>query len=100
MEENFYAAMEKREVRQFEIDSPYNSNTFLVTVNPSTEGITIVKINITERKNAEEALNQSQKLLYDIINGFPSPIFVKDIEGRFIIINNKLEELLGAKMKK
>ena len=97
MEENFYAAMEKREVRQFEIDSPYNSNTFLVTVNPSTEGITIVKINITERKNAEEALNQSQKLLYDIINGFPSPIFVKDIEGRFIIINNKLEELLGAK---
>ena len=97
MEENFYAAMEKREVRQFEIDSPYNSNTFLVTVNPSTEGITIVEINITERKNAEEDLNQSQKLLYDIINGFPSPIFVKDIEGRFIIINNKLEELLGAK---
>jgi PAS domain S-box-containing protein len=52
---------------------------------------------ITERKKAEEALNQSQKLLYDIINGFPSPIFVKDIEGRFLIINNKLEELLGVK---
>lgn len=63
MEENFYAAMEKREVRQFEIDSPYNSNTFLVTVNPSTEGITIVEINITERKNAEEDLNQSQIII-------------------------------------
>jgi PAS domain S-box-containing protein len=52
---------------------------------------------ITEIKKAEEALNQSQKLLYDIINGFPSPIFVKDIEGRFLTINNKLEELLGVK---
>ena len=52
---------------------------------------------ITERKKGEEALNQSQQLLYDIINGFPSPIFVKDIEGRFLIINTKLEELLGVK---
>ena len=52
---------------------------------------------ITERKTAEEALNQSQKLLQDIINGFPSPIFVKDIEGRFLIIYNKLKKLLGVK---
>jgi len=52
---------------------------------------------ITERKNAEESVNQAQKLLQDIINGFPSPIFVKDIKGRFLIINNKLEELLGVK---
>ena len=52
---------------------------------------------ITERKNSEEALDQSQKLLQDIINGFPSPIFVKDTEGRFLIINNRLEDLLGVK---
>lgn len=52
---------------------------------------------ITERKNAEETVNQTKKLLQDIIDGFPSPIFVKDIEGRFLIINNKLEELLGVK---
>ncbi len=52
---------------------------------------------ITERKKAEEDLNKSQKLFYDIINGCPSPIFVKDVEGRFLTINNKLEELLGVK---
>jgi PAS domain S-box-containing protein len=52
---------------------------------------------ITEKKKAEEDLKQSQKLLQDVINGFPSPIFVKDTEGRFLIINNKLEELLGVK---
>jgi PAS domain S-box-containing protein len=52
---------------------------------------------ITEQQKDKEAFNQSQKLLQDIINGFPSIIFVKDIEGRFLIINNKLEELLGIK---
>ena len=52
---------------------------------------------ISERKKAEEAISQSQKLLQDIIDGFPSPIFVKDTEGRFLTINKKLEELLGVK---
>ncbi len=32
-----------------------------------------------------------------MINGFPSPIFVKDVEGRFLTINSKLEEQLGVK---
>ena len=32
-----------------------------------------------------------------MINGSPSPIFVKDVEGRFLTINSKLEELLGVK---
>ncbi|MGB9978611.1 PAS domain S-box protein [Methanobacterium sp.] len=49
-----------------------------------------------ELYTANEELKQSQKLLQDVINGYPSIIFVKDLEGRFIIINNKLEELLGA----
>ena len=35
--------------------------------------------------------------MLDIINGFSCPIFVKDIEGRFLIVNKKLEELLGVK---
>ena len=52
---------------------------------------------IKERQEHKETLDQSQKLLHDIINGFPSIIFVKDVEGRFLIINNKLEELLGVK---
>lgn len=56
-----------------------------------------VFIDITERKKTEKALQESQKLLQDLINGFPSAIFVKDVEGRFIIVNNKLEELLGVK---
>ena len=97
LEDNFREAMEKREVRRFEIYSPYNDNWFIVTVYPSAEGITVLGTKITERKKVEEALYQSQKLLQDVINGFPSPIFVKDVEGRFLTINSKLEEQLGVK---
>lgn len=63
-----------------------------------TGNIIVIESNrdITERKNAEETINQTKKLLQDVINGFPSPIFVKDMEGRFLIINNKLEKLLGV----
>jgi PAS domain S-box-containing protein len=56
-----------------------------------------VYVDISDLKQAERALNQSKKLLQDIIDGFPSPIFVKDTEGRFLTINKNLEELLGVK---
>ena len=75
----------------------WRASYFPVPLPNGKTGIGIMGVEITDIKKAEEALNQSQKLLQDIIDGFQSPIFVKDIEGRFLIINNKLEELLGVK---
>ena len=54
LEDNFRDSMEKREVRQFEIYSPYNDNWFIVTVYPSAEGITVLGSNITERRKVED----------------------------------------------
>jgi PAS domain S-box-containing protein len=36
------------------------------------------------------------RLVQDVIDGAPSIIFVKDVEGRFLTINRRLEELLGT----
>jgi PAS domain S-box-containing protein len=70
LEDNFRDAMEKREVRRFEIHSPYNNNWFIVTVYPSAEGITVMGSNITERKKVEdyakELLNKEQKLTEEL----------------------------------
>lgn len=45
---------------------------------------------------AEEALRSSQKQLQAIIDGAPDTVvFLKDIDGRFITINSRFEELLG-----
>ena len=52
-------------------------------------------VDITERKRAEEALRESQRLLQDVIDGSPSPIFLKDRDWKFITINTPLEKMLG-----
>ena len=50
---------------------------------------------ITARKQAETALQNNIRLLEDVMEGSPSPIFLKDLEGRFISINSALERMLG-----
>ncbi len=83
---------------KFEIEfKPLNKWFNIAVHSPQKNQFIAVFENITKRKKAEQALNQSQKLLNDVINGFLSAIFVKDLEGRFLIINSKLEELLGVK---
>jgi len=51
---------------------------------------------ITERKLVEESLRKRERQLQDVIDGSPSPIFLKDLEGRFITINASLERMLGV----
>ena len=61
LEENFRAAMEKREIRRFEIGGKYTAAWYRMTAFPSAEGITILGTDITEGRRAEEAL-QAQAL--------------------------------------
>jgi len=58
---------------------------------------------ITARKRAEEDLEESRNYLDEIINSFGEPMFVKDRQHRWVLVNNALcafmgrsrEELLG-----
>jgi len=63
VEENFRAAMEKREIRRFETRGKYTSAWYRLTVFPSAEGITVLGTDISARKRAEEALYKSKKQL-------------------------------------
>ena len=90
LEDNFRDAMEKREVRQFEIYSSYNDNWFIVTVYPSSEGITVLGSNITERKKAEE---KTKMILESIAESY----FEFDNEWRYVDVNDKSQEILGLK---
>ncbi len=49
---------------------------------------------ITERKQAEIALQQSKKFLQDIIDNTNILVFVKDLEGRYILTNRCHNEIL------
>ena len=55
-----------------------------------------VALDITERKQAEEALHESERLLADVLDGSPMPVFLKDLDGRFLTVNKRLEGLLGV----
>ncbi len=63
LDEKFHEAMEKREVRRFELGGKYTSAWYRMTAFPSNEGIAVLGADITERKQAEEALRLKDDLL-------------------------------------
>lgn len=54
-----------------------------------------VKDSITERKEAQEKLNEQFHFLETLINTIPSPIFYKDTEGRYLGCNAPFEAFVG-----
>jgi PAS domain S-box-containing protein len=51
---------------------------------------------ITERKQAEEALRISESRLRAILDNSPNLIFVKDLEGRYLLVNREFEWTLSV----
>lgn len=73
----------------------------LVTDVPFTDesgnlaGIIGVSLDISERKKMEEALRENQRLIQGIIDHSPVMLFVKDLEGRILLINRRAAADLG-----
>jgi len=65
------------------------------TLDDSIAGTITTFADVTRLKRAETALRENERLLKDIIDGSPSPIFLKDLQGRFLTINKRLEGMLG-----
>ncbi|NJN65564.1 MAG: PAS domain S-box protein [Chloroflexaceae bacterium] len=54
-----------------------------------------VNLDVTARMQAEQELRQNQRLLQGIIDNAPSAIFVKDRQGRFLLVNRTVTTLVG-----
>ena len=54
-----------------------------------------VKEDITERKRAEKALRESEARFRNILENAPIGMSVMSLEGRFMLVNNSLCELVG-----
>lgn len=54
---------------------------------------------ITKYKLTEQIVHHSQNLLQGIIEGIPDAVFIKDSEGRYLIVNNKGARLIGHSVK-
>ncbi len=60
------------------------------------EYIMVISMDITERKQAEEALQKKEAQLRQIIDLVPHFIFVKDETGRFEVVNKATAEVFGT----
>ncbi|MEP7342768.1 MAG: two-component regulator propeller domain-containing protein, partial [Acidobacteriota bacterium] len=87
----------------FSAEYPCNSSSekrwFLGKVTRfSSEGpvrIVVAHENITERKQMEEALRNSEALYYSLAEGLPLNTFMKDLAGRFKVGNRSFYATLG-----
>ena len=61
------------------------------------ESVILVARDISERVKIEQELKQSQQFLQQIINATPDPIFVKNENHEFAIVNDALCDLIGYK---
>jgi len=60
-----------------------------------TDLFQIICIDITERKKAQEQLKQSKEFLAKMIDALDDPIFVKDQQHRWVILNDAACEVMG-----
>ncbi|MCL1469472.1 EAL and GGDEF domain-containing protein [Argonema antarcticum] len=64
------------------------------------EAVCAVIRDITERKRAQDALRESEARLQAILDGCPSAIYLKDLEGRLITINHSSEKTIKRSKEK
>ncbi len=62
---------------------------------PTQDGISIFFTDITERKKREAELKRLHSILDALVEGSTDAIFVKNREGRYIIVNQAMADLLG-----
>ena len=66
---------------------------------PTQDGISIFFTDITERKKHDEDLKSLYTILTALVEGSTDAIFVKNREGRYLIGNQALADLLGRSME-
>jgi PAS domain S-box-containing protein len=85
------------------IDSKVNKEkrSYLIVAQKYNQGSMAVSvgIDITERQQIEEALKSQKEFLYTVIDTNPNQIFVKDIEGKYVLVNQACADFYGLTIK-
>lgn len=88
--------------RQFDLDLPAGRHTFELSIaaKPTADGKTATYValsrDITERRQASEALRQSEGLLRTVLDNVDAYIYLKDLQGRYLFANRAVLDLWDA----
>jgi PAS domain S-box-containing protein len=97
------ASKELRNIEAEVRDKSGSMHSLLVSVKRvSIKGGTLLYTcrDITERKQAEEALKERENFLGTLVDAIPIPVFYKDRDGRYIGVNAAFEAFFGETREK
>ncbi len=92
-------ALDQQETVQLEYSLPIQGREywFDARISPFLEdSVIFVARDISERIKSLQDLKQSQEFLQQIINAIPDPIFVKNENHQFVIVNEAFSKLVGC----
>ncbi len=93
--DQYQKAMKEGVPVAFETFLPRPKKWVEVRAYPSREGLSVYFTNITARKEAEEALRESQEKFEDLYENANDMMFTLDLEGRVTSSNGKAREVFG-----
>ncbi len=104
LEAKYRQAMEKGRPQEFEMPGPITGRWQTVRVYPSREGISIYRLDINERKKAEEALEEAISLaqrrvgeLQALISSIQEGVTYYDKNGNYVSMNDAAREIYAAR---
>jgi len=84
-------------VRRTHVQKQSDGRMFLVREFPTPDGgFLVTRTDITEQKKAEEQLQKSEERFRAVVDNSPAKIHIKDMEGRYLLINPLAEKLFGV----
>jgi len=83
-------------------DQRYVAASYIPYLNSSNEveGFFVFVQDLTDRKKAEEEIAERERQLKSILDNTPTILYMKDMQGRYLLINKKCEEVIGIKNEK
>ena len=95
IEEEYRRAVREQQTTIFEYPYPGGSQVFEVHAYPSEQGLSIYFRDITERKEAEEALRYQLSLTETITDKAADPMLMLDAQGSITFANPAAEQMFG-----
>ncbi len=88
---------------EYACHGPTDRRWFLMTVTPlevgSRAGAIVMHVDITDRVRAERAQMRATELFQAVADGTPDLVFVKDLEGRYLLSNRALARFTGRRVE-
>lgn len=89
---------------EYRCDSPTEQRWFMLMATPlepgRLAGAVVMHVNVSARARAEQASRRSTELLQAVADGTPDVVYVKDLQGRYLLCNKALADFTGQPIER